>query len=156
MSKFFTWLSQVCTWRFWRKAITIIRTLFPTNWGLLKACSKFVTYLTFLLIKLVCNCPHVLCKRKSPSCQAAPVTRARKSYCRLVRKRTLVTSAGRSSRISNPRTFPFISLCSPVESMKAERAKAAFNIRDMTYLLDGGKSATEVRYQVLRVSSCPN
>ncbi|CAM0137354.1 unnamed protein product [Umbelopsis sp. WA50703] len=38
---------------------------------------------------------------------------------------------------------------SPVESMKAERAKAAFNIRDMTYLLDGGKSATETRERMM-------
>lgn len=28
--------------------------------------------------------------------------------------------------------------------MQEERAKAAFNIRDMTYLLDGGRHATEV------------
>lgn len=38
--------------------------------------------------------------------------------------------------------------------MKAERAKAAFNIRDMTYLLDGGKSATEVRYKRATCSRC--
>ncbi|KAI8575429.1 hypothetical protein K450DRAFT_284372 [Umbelopsis ramanniana AG] len=38
---------------------------------------------------------------------------------------------------------------SPVESMKEERNKAAFDIRAMTYLLDGGKSATLVRERMM-------
>ncbi|KAH8552923.1 acyl-CoA dehydrogenase/oxidase C-terminal [Umbelopsis sp. PMI_123] len=38
---------------------------------------------------------------------------------------------------------------SPVESMKEERNKAAFDIRAMTYLLDGGKAATLVRERMM-------
>ncbi|KAG2185200.1 hypothetical protein INT44_001990 [Umbelopsis vinacea] len=38
---------------------------------------------------------------------------------------------------------------SPVESMKEERNNAAFDIRAMTYLLDGGKPATLVRERMM-------
>lgn len=34
---------------------------------------------------------------------------------------------------------------SPVRSMQEERAKAKFNIRELTYLLDGDEKATEVK-----------
>lgn len=35
--------------------------------------------------------------------------------------------------------------CSPVRSMDEERAKANFNIREMTYLLDGGEKSTSLK-----------
>jgi hypothetical protein len=35
-------------------------------------------------------------------------------------------------------------MSSPVESMNEERAKASFNIRELTHLLDGGEKSTLV------------
>ncbi|KAI9498239.1 acyl-CoA dehydrogenase/oxidase C-terminal [Zychaea mexicana] len=37
----------------------------------------------------------------------------------------------------------------PVASMNEERAKASFNVRDLTYLLDGSKHATELRERMM-------
>ncbi|KAI8379209.1 acyl-CoA dehydrogenase/oxidase C-terminal [Radiomyces spectabilis] len=40
-------------------------------------------------------------------------------------------------------------LVDPVESMREERAKASFNIRDLTYLLDGGQKQTELKERMM-------
>ncbi|ORZ01098.1 acyl-CoA dehydrogenase/oxidase C-terminal [Syncephalastrum racemosum] len=37
-----------------------------------------------------------------------------------------------------------------VRAMQEERAKAAFNVRDMTYLFDGGRQATELRERMMQ------
>lgn len=42
-------------------------------------------------------------------------------------------------------TFSLSLVHSPVRSMDEERAKANFNIRELTYLLDGGEKSTSLK-----------
>ncbi|KAG0179700.1 fatty-acyl coenzyme A oxidase [Apophysomyces sp. BC1021] len=43
----------------------------------------------------------------------------------------------------------FAEAIDPMKSMNDERAKAKFNIRELTYLLDGSQKVTELKEQIM-------